>query len=757
MRHPSLFLSITALMVSAFFFAPFTTHAALYLPGETLDPACAPTALNCGIAALTASSTANSIPYYAANGSILSATSTFTILSNGNIGIGTTSPFAQFSIAGSSGSLTNLFAISTSTALFATTTALVINRNGDVSLGNGANLTVSGNLSISGSSTFTTAPVLSSIAVPAGTLLATDASGNIIATTTPNFGTVLTSTAIGQLPFYNGIGTTLSATSSIFLAVSGNVGIGTTNPQYKLEINGTASSTSLILGTALSTLYGGTGQTSFTAGNLLYGAGTGAIQNVGTTTPTLGLGLAYSGTLGSFVGGVAGSLTIATSSLYSGSAGQLPYFSGINILSATSTFTILSNGNIGIGTTSPFAQFSIAGSSGGSTNLFAISTSTAAFATTTALVINRNGDVSLGNGANLSVSGNTTHTGALTQTGVATFASAPRLSSLATPAGTFLAADASGNIIATSSPNSGTILTSTAIGQLPFYNGIGTTLSATSSIFLAASGYVGISTSTPAYNLDVYGSIRASSQLRADVVTGTAPLAVNSVTKVANLNADLLDGFDSSAFGDATVANQTTMLTRIGTAADAANMDTTLFAGQQYIWDNKGSFGSVPKRDCTSSDAVGTICSGGMKFATGLVAMPGGCALTNINPICNGTTDSVTKAWSAATGSDEPANSTTNGWSNTGNLVYNTLQTNAAAQYCYEMVYEGYNDWYLPAKDELNTLYAQKVAVGGFTTSIYWSSSESTVTNAWYQNFNAGNQNDDGKSYPNYVRCIRAF
>ena len=64
---------------------------------------------------------------------------------------------------------------------------------------------------------------------------------------------------------------------------------------------------------------------------------------------------------------------------------------------------------------------------------------------------------------------------------------------------------------------------------------------------------------------------------------GTPPFSVTSTTKVANLNADLLDGFDSSAFGDATAANQTQILTRIGTNADGASMSSTLFAGQKYI------------------------------------------------------------------------------------------------------------------------------------------------------------------------------
>jgi hypothetical protein len=88
------------------------------------------------------------------------------------------------------------------------------------------------------------------------------------------------------------------------------------------------------------------------------------------------------------------------------------------------------------------------------------------------------------------------------------------------------------------------------------------------------------------------GKVLATNQLISTIAGGTAPLAVTSNTKVANLNADFLDGYDSSAFGDATLANQTTILNRIGQASDAASMDTTLFAGQQYLWDNRASFGS---------------------------------------------------------------------------------------------------------------------------------------------------------------------
>lgn len=53
---------------------------------------------------------------------------------------------------------------------------------------------------------------------------------------------------------------------------------------------------------------------------------------------------------------------------------------------------------LGIGTTSPYARLSIAGAAGGTNHTFAISTSTAAFATTTAFYISQNGNLHLVNG-----------------------------------------------------------------------------------------------------------------------------------------------------------------------------------------------------------------------------------------------------------------------------------------------------------------------------------------------------------------------
>ncbi len=84
-----------------------------------------------------------------------------------------------------------------------------------------------------------------------------------------------------------------------------------------------------------------------------------------------------------------------------------------------------------------------------------------------------------------------------------------------------------------------------------------------------------------------------------------------------------------------------------------------------------------------------------------------------------------------------------------------------AAQSCDDYELNGYTNWFLPSKDELNWMYAvlHKAGVGDFTSSMYWSSSEYSSTNAWYQYFNSGVQQWHiwSKLYDLRVRAVRAF
>jgi hypothetical protein len=177
-------------------------------------------------------------------------------------------------------------------------------------------------------------------------------------------------------------------------------------------VAGTASSTNLVVSNSL-TLGGLNGILKAVAGVV-----TTALVNLSTdVTGILGISNGGTGTTTAptygqvLVGNASGGYALlATSSL--GIAGASNYWtaSGGNIFNNTGT-------NVGIGTTSPWAVLSIAGSAGGTTPLFAISTSTAGFASSTAFFIDQNGNVGIGTNspsATLAVNGSGYFSGSLT-------------------------------------------------------------------------------------------------------------------------------------------------------------------------------------------------------------------------------------------------------------------------------------------------------------------------------------------------------
>ena len=80
-----------------------------------------------------------------------------------------------------------------------------------------------------------------------------------------------------------------------------------------------------------------------------------------------------------------------------------------------------------------------------------------------------------------------------------------------------------------------------------------------------------------------------------------------------------------------------------------------------------------------------------------------------------------------------------------------------AATLCSNLIQGGYDDWYLPSKDELNKLFLQMKAIGGFREVCYWSSTETGKYNACSQIFDNGFQTANDKSTTFSVRPIRSF
>jgi hypothetical protein len=107
----------------------------------------------------------------------------------------------------------------------------------------------------------------------------------------------------------------------------------------------------------------------------------------------------------------------------------------------------------------------------------------------------------------------------------------------------------------------------------------------------------------------------------------------------------------------------------------------------------------------------------------------------------------------AISGADELARGT--GAQNTLDIV--NAGCGGAAQACADLVLNGYSDWFLPSILDLQILYTNRTAIGGFQNSFYWSSSEYTSSNAWLFDFPNGSGDHFNKSASNYVRAVRAF
>jgi uncharacterized protein (TIGR02145 family) len=97
------------------------------------------------------------------------------------------------------------------------------------------------------------------------------------------------------------------------------------------------------------------------------------------------------------------------------------------------------------------------------------------------------------------------------------------------------------------------------------------------------------------------------------------------------------------------------------------------------------------------------------------------------------------------------------GNANTTAIVNNQGAGTYAASLCYNLDLGGYDDWYLPSKDELNLLYLNRAVIGGSVSNAYWCSSEFSSETAWKQSFVEGYKSVSYKYDYYYVRAVRSF
>lgn len=101
------------------------------------------------------------------------------------------------------------------------------------------------------------------------------------------------------------------------------------------------------------------------------------------------------------------------------------------------------------------------------------------------------------------------------------------------------------------------------------------------------------------------------------------------------------------------------------------------------------------------------------------------------------------------------AQSMTNGVENTARIIQTHGPGNYPAYLCDTLNAFGFNDWYLPARDELNAIHTYKANIPNMDYW-YWTSTESYLTSdALIQNFTSVNSGNIAKSSNMSARCIR--
>ncbi|MEI8142323.1 MAG: LamG-like jellyroll fold domain-containing protein [Chitinophagia bacterium] len=199
------------------------------------------------------------------------------------------------------------------------------------------------------------------------------------------------------------------------------------------------------------------------------------------------------------------------------------------------------------------------------------------------------------------------------------------------------------------------------------------------------------------------------------------------------------------------------------------NSSTTYFA-KSFIVNKAGtSYGPAISFSTTSPPIIaGSLYQGGVIAYVLQSGDPGYDASTPHGLIAAISDQSTGIMWSnnrirSITGANGTAIGT--GLANTNTIIASqgAVATSYAAGLARAYNGGGYNDWYLPSKNELNKLYLNKTVIGGFSSGYYFSSSEETNQwneyDAWRQRFADGAQESGGygKDQQLYVRAIRSF
>lgn len=160
---------------------------------------------------------------------------------------------------------------------------------------------------------------------------------------------------------------------------------------------------------------------------------------------------------------------------------------------------------------------------------------------------------------------------------------------------------------------------------------------------------------------------------------------------------------------------------------------------------------------------VGAAGGGGIYAQCGgaynLVVTPGGCTNSS-TPVCAGTNDVINKTWGIGASDRYNVENLVDGPLNSVNLMAyvaaEAVGVHPAVEFCRNMNYGGFTDWYLPAIGELQNMYSVRASLGGWMSASYVSSTETETTAPAAQAVNsAGSIASISKTLATLTRCVR--